>query len=127
MNSNYPQYEIESAMQSFELLQRWECIQLYSSEGLLMASSGLPMSPPPKLCYTQDQLLEFSLSLIDTARLLKDVPVKEFVIRSKHHRRLVFRFFDSSHDTMVLAAVLHTQKGYRRAMSTLVKAILNVL
>lgn len=121
MNSNYPQYEIESAMQSFELLQRWECIQLYSSEGLLMASSG--QSP----FYTQDQLLEFSLSLIDTARLLKDVPVKEFVIRSKHHRRLVFRFFDSSHDTMVLAAVLHTQKGYRRAMSTLVKAILNVL
>ena len=121
MNANYAQDEIESAMRSFELRQCWECIQLYSSEGLLMASSG--QSP----FYTQDQLLEFSFSLIDTVRLLKDAPVKEVVIRSAHHRRLGFRFFDSSHDTMILTAVLHTQKGYKRAMSTLVKAIRNVL
>jgi hypothetical protein len=121
MSCKNAQNEIESAMQSFELLQCWECIQLYSSEGLLMASCG--QSP----FYTQDHLLEFSFSLIETVRLLEDAPIKEIVVRSAHHRRLVFRYFNTDQDILILAAVLHTRKGYKRAMTKLIKAILNTI
>ncbi|MBN1780449.1 hypothetical protein JW948_04935 [bacterium] len=118
MTDSTVQAEIETAMQIFKSEDRWECIQLYSADGLLLAGHGL--SP----VYSHDTLLEFNFSLIETLRLLgTDQPVKEIMIQGIDKRRLVFRFFQAWDETVVLAAILHTQKGYRRAMAKLIGLI----
>ena len=90
MTTESVQSAIETTMQTFESEDRWECIQLYSSEGLLLAGHGV--SP----VYGHDQLLEFCFSLIETVRLLgTEQPVKEIIIRGEKKRHLVFRFFES--------------------------------
>ena len=121
MTTESIQTSIEKAMQEFETEDRWECIQLYSSDGLLMAGYGFSH------VYSHDNLLEFSFSLIETAMLLDSEPgVKEIVIRGTEKRRLVFQFFQAWDEIVVLAAVLHTRKGYRRAMARLIKLIRNI-
>jgi len=115
------QTRIEKVMRSFHAENRWECIQLYSADGLLMAGQG--KSP----VYNHDHLLEFSFSLIQTAELLgPSISDKEIVIRGTEKRRLVFQFFEAWGETVVLAAVLNGRKGYRRAMLKLVKLIQNI-
>ncbi|MBN2105428.1 hypothetical protein JW835_15420 [bacterium] len=121
MSMDSVQAAIEKTMRIFESEDRWECVRLFSSEGLLMAGHGL--SP----VYGHDQLLEFSFSLIETVKLLgSEQPVKEIVIQGKNRRRLVFHFFESWGEPAVLAAVLHGRKGYKRAMTKLMKLIQNI-
>lgn len=121
MTTESVQTHIENAMQGFEKENRWECIQLYSSDGLLMAGHGF--SP----VYGHDNLLEFNFSLIETIQLLgTEQPVKEIIIHGVERRRLVFQFFETIDDTVVLTAVLHGRKGYRRAMAKLIKLIQNI-
>lgn len=116
------QQRIESVMRQFSREDRWECIQLYSADGLLMAAHG--ESP----VYNPDKLLEFSFSLIETVRLLEpDTRVKEIVIRGMQNRKLVFHFFNALDETMILAAVLHTRKGYRRAMDNVIRMIREIV
>lgn len=115
------QIAIEKCMARFGNEDRWECIQLYSSDGLLMAGHGFSK------VYNYDNLLEFSFSLIETINLVDSkIPVKEIVVRGTEHRRLVFRFFTAWDETCILAAVIQGRKGYSRAMTELIKLIQNI-
>ena len=112
------QDRIEAVMKRFEDEARWEYTVLFSSEGLPLASHGKPTR------YNEENLLEFAFSLIDAVRLLGDQPgVKELWIRGREGRNLVFRYFDAWGDPMILAAVVTGRKGYRKAMSDLVRHI----
>jgi len=112
------QEKIESIMQVSQQEGRWESIYLFSSEGLLLAGSSGSRD------HSQDRLLEFAFSLIETTALLeKDLPVKEVTIRSKTRAYMVFRYFHAWDDALILAAVVRGRKGYKRAMSGLMKYI----
>lgn len=110
---------IEEAMSRFGLEEeRWESMALFSSDGLPMASCG--ESP----AYSREELLEFSFSLMETVDLLKSNDgLEEIVIRSRHKRLLVFRYFQAWDDTLILAAVLPGKKAYRRAVGRVIKKI----
>ena len=112
------QARIESIMKDYLKEERWESIFLFSSEGLLMAHSGISQ------IYNEEKLLEFSFSLIDTVKLLgSDSPIKEIIIRGKERKILIFRYFHALEDDLVIAAVVSGKKGYRRALSKLIKLI----
>jgi hypothetical protein len=112
------QHLIEADMQRYEKEGRWECAFLFSSEGLLLAKSGLSNS------YSEDRLLEFAFSLIQTVRLLEDRPaVKEVQIYGGERKKLVFRYFEAWGEFMILAAVVSDKKGHRRALADVVRQI----
>ena len=115
------QEKIESVMQTSHQEERWESIILFSSEGLLLASWGSSED------LTQDRLLEFAFSLIETTHLLEEnMAVKEINIRSQGRRMMVFRYFQAWEEALILAAVVHGRKGYKRAMSRLIRHIQEV-
>ncbi|HEX9933974.1 MAG TPA: hypothetical protein VGB38_02155, partial [bacterium] len=65
------QNRIEASMKRFRTEGRWECVFLFSSEGLLLAKNGTSEG------FGEEALLEFAFSLIQTVRLLGDgQPVK---------------------------------------------------
>lgn len=112
------QAKIEAAMKVFGEGVRWESVFLFSSEGLIMARWGMSED------YGEENLLEFSFSLSDLVKLLKDdLPVKEIIIKGIHHKQLVFRYFQAWDNQMVIAAVVSGRKGYRRALGKLIKTI----
>jgi len=112
------QVRIESIMKDYVEEERWKSIFLFSSEGLLMASYGISQ------IYNEEKLLEFSFSLIDTVKLLGNEPsVKEIIIRGKEKKILIFRYFHALEDDLVIAAVISGKKGYRRALSKVIKLI----
>ena len=115
------QEKIESVMQTSHQEERWESISLFSSEGLLLASWGGSED------VTQDSLLEFAFSLIETTHLLEEnMTVKEINIRSQGRRRMVFSYFQAWEEALILAAVVQGRKGYKRAMGKLIKHIQSV-
>ena len=111
------QAEIERAMSRYSEGHRWESISLFSSEGLLMANHG--NSP----YYGQDNLLEFSFSLIETVKLLQSRDVQEIIVKGREHRTLVFRYFEAWGETFIIAAVIKGREWYRRAMNQLILKI----
>lgn len=112
------QSKIEAVMKRFHEEERWESIFLFSPEGLLMASQRTAT------VYDEENLLEFAFSLIDAVRLLgDDLPVKEIVARGRNGKILVFRYFHAWEDELILAAVVSGKKGYKRALTRLVKLI----
>jgi len=105
-------------MQASQHEERWDCIYLFSSEGLLLAGSSGSGD------HSRDSLLEFAFSLIETTALLEnDLPVKEITIRSKTRATMIFRTFRAWDDDLILAAVVRGRKGYKRALSRLMKYI----
>lgn len=101
--------------------RRWESIVLFSTDGLVMASSGESAPYPP------DTLLEFSISLLETVRLLDTKrPFDEIIISAAGNRRLVFRYFEAWGEPMILAAVVTGRKGFKRALTRLVKHIASI-
>ncbi len=116
------QKKIEALMKRYREEGRWESIALFSSEGLLMAGEGQSGT------YQEDQLLEFSFSLIELAsRFRSGVPVCEITVSGEGGTRLVFQYFDAGNEQLVLAAVHRGRRGYRRAMQGLVKQIHSIL
>lgn len=114
------QYRLEALMKEFSAEGRWECIFLFSSEGLLMAKSG------ESVPYGEENLLEFSFSMIQTMSLLgESVPVKEVWIRGRERKAMVFRYFAAWGESMVLAAVVSGRKGYRKALNEIIRQIQN--
>jgi len=114
------QGQIESVMKRFEAEGRWECIFLFSPEGLPMATSGTSD------LYREENLLEFAFSLISTMKMLGGKPpVKDVWIRVQDRKSLVFRYFDAWGEPLILAAVVSGRKGYRHALNKLVKQIQN--
>ena len=112
------QTRIESIMKNYVDEERCESVFLFSSEGLLMASYGISQ------IYNEEKLLEFSFSLIDIVKLFgNEPPVKEIIIRGKEKKILIFRYFHALEDDLVIAAVVSGKKGYRRALSKLIKLI----
>jgi len=112
------QSKIEATMKRFHEEERWESIFLFSPEGLLMASQRTATA------YDEENLLEFAFSLIDAVRLLgDDLLVKEITARGRNGKILVFRYFHAWEDEFILAAVVSGKKGYRRALTRLVKLI----
>jgi hypothetical protein len=112
------QHRIETFMKQYVEEGRWECILLFSSDGLLMAKSGTSG------IYGEDQLLEFAFSLVRAVNLLGgDLPVREILIRGQEHKILVFRYFKAWDEYMVLAVVVPGKKGYRKALTDVVKQI----
>lgn len=112
------QTKIEAAMQKIGEGVRWESVFLFSSEGLLMARSGMSED------YCEENLLEFSFSLSGLVKLLKDdLPINEIIVRGIHHKQLVFRYFQAWDHQMIIAAVVSGKRGYRRALGKLMKTI----
>ncbi|MCJ7811880.1 hypothetical protein MUP95_00985 [bacterium] len=112
------QSKIEMAMKECGEGERWESIFLFSSEGLLMAHSGISSD------YSEESLLEFAFSLNDLVKLLRnDLSVKEIIINGIHKKKLVFRYFYAWSNQVVIAAVISGRKGYRRALGRLIKWI----
>lgn len=116
------QADIERAMHEFGLTEkRWEYIVLFSGDGLVMASSG--ESP----LYPSDMLLEFSFSLLETVKLLNTAtPFPEIIIAAAGHKTLVFRYFEAWDEPMILAAVVSGRKGFKRALTRLIKRIASI-
>jgi len=112
------QVRIESIMKNYVEEGRWESIFLFSSEGFLMANYGISQ------IYNEEKLLEFSFSLIDTVKLLGDEPpAKEIIIRGKEKKILIFRYFRALEDDLIIAAIISGKKGYKRALSKVIKLI----
>lgn len=112
------QSAIEARMKQFTDEHRWESIFLFSPEGLLMASHG------SSEIYKEENLLEFSFTLIEAVNLIdKNLPNREIIIRGKDRRILVFRYFEVWGAQYILAAVASSKKGYRRALGRLIKSI----
>ncbi len=112
------QSKIEKAMKECGEGERWESIFLFSSEGLLMAHSGVSSD------YSEENLLEFIFSLNDLVRLIKNNhSVKEIVISGINKRKIVFQYFDVWDNQVVIALVISGKKGYRRALGRLMKRI----
>ncbi len=112
------QVRIESIMKNYVEEGRWESIFLFSSEGFLMAKYGISQ------IYNEEKLLEFSFSLIDTVKLLgNEPPVKEIIIRGKEKKILIFRYFHALEDDLIIAAIISGKKGYKRALSKVIKLI----
>ena len=108
-------------MQASHQEERWESIFLFSSEGLLLASWGSSED------LTQDRLLEFAFSLIETTHLVEEnLPVKDITIQSRGRRHMVFRFFTACDESFILAAVIQGRKGYKRAIGKLIRHIEDV-
>jgi hypothetical protein len=117
-SSEWIQGKIETVMESFGKEERWEKIILLSSEGFPMASWGNSSA------YSEENLLEFAFSLVDAVKLLsKEMPAKDVYIRGQERKILVFRYFDSWGEQLILSAVISGRKGYRRALGRLVKLI----
>jgi hypothetical protein len=115
------QARIEAAMDTYQEGDRWECVVLFSSEGLAMARHGKFQSP------TEDELLQFGFSLVNAVGLLgEDVPVKEVILRGEEHRQLSFHFFKAWGESVILAAVTAKKRGYRRAVAKLIHYIQHI-
>jgi hypothetical protein len=112
------QHLIEAALQRYEKEGRWDCAYLFSSEGLLLAKCGASDY------YGEDRLLEFAFSLIQTVRLLGDEPLsREVQIRGGEPKAMVFRYFEAWNEFMILAVVVSDKKGYKRALSDVIRQI----
>lgn len=112
------QTRIEEAMKDSFREERWESIFLFSGDGLLMAGQG---SSPD---YYEEKLLEFSFSLMEgLKRLDRHIPMMEIRLKGKRGRTLVFRYFEAWGEELVLAAVVSGRKGYKRALSGLIRLI----
>jgi len=112
-----PQEAIEASMDHFREESRWEAIYLYSSEGLPLAASG------HSAIYSEDTLLEFVFSMMGTVELLEGEPIQEMTIRGSEGRRMVFRYLTAWDEPAVLVAVAYARKGFRRAMTQLIRLI----
>lgn len=110
------QNEIIAAMEAYK--ERWESIFLFSSEGFLLAQQGTSGE------YGEENLLEFSCSLIESAKLVENkLSVEEITVRGLNGRMLVFFCFNAWNEKMVLAVVASFRSRYRRALRRLVKHI----
>jgi hypothetical protein len=115
------QETIERAMRSFGEKGRWECMYLFSSEGLLMAREGKSET------YNEENLLEFAFSQFETVQLLGgNIPTKEITIRGRERKMLVFQYIEAWEVNMILVAVVSRKRGYRRAMNKVIRQIQNI-
>jgi hypothetical protein len=115
------QARIEAAMDTYKEGDRWECVVLFSSEGLAMARHGTLQAP------TEDELLQFGFSLVNAVGLLGEgAPVKEVILRGDEHRLLSFHFFKAWGEPVILAAVTAKKRGYRRAVAKLIYYIQHI-
>jgi len=112
------QARIEAAMDTYQEGDRWESIVLFSSEGLPMASQGRTAEIP------EGDLLQLAFSLLNAVRLLGDgAPVKEAVLHGGGNRILSFHFFEAWGEPVILAAIMTSKRGYRRALMKLIHNI----
>lgn len=116
-NAISPQEAIEEAMARFCDESRWEAIYLFSSEGLPLATSG------HSELYSEDRLLEFVFTLMGTVELLDGEPIQEMSISGSEGRRMIFRYLTAWDEPAVLVAVAYARKGFRRAMTQLIRLI----
>jgi hypothetical protein len=115
------QARIEAAMDTYQEGDRWESIVLFSSEGLPMASQG------PKDAYGEGDLLQFAFSLIEAVRLLGEgASEREVLIRGDQGKILSFHYFKAWNEPVILAVVASSKRGYRRAVSKLIRYIQDI-
>lgn len=121
MNAFSVQEKIEQAMSRLGQNNRWESMILFTHDGLPMAQIGHSTQ------YPEDKLLECAMMLLGTLEAVASQPVRECVIRGEGPHRLVFRLFEAGGETLILAIVGSSTKGYFRAMNQVVHAIEQIL
>lgn len=118
-----PQRAIEEKMRAIIALGNCESTHLFSEEGLPIAQATAPNIEQVE----QDQIAEMAILLQDVRRMSSVMggisQLREIVIEGTNRRKIVFRFFESFGQPVVLAMVVPPNTAYRQRTNELEKLI----
>lgn len=110
------QQQIETQMEILSNGKRWEYMVLFSSEGLPLASFGIPK------IYSEDELLEFSFQLLKTLPLIKEYHrIQRIRIEVQGGMLLVFHFFEGLEDQLILAVVVRKSIPWKQRINQMIR------
>jgi len=116
-----PQEIIESFMNEVVGLGNYEMAFLYSEEGLPMAEVRGQETIP------EDRLVEMSMIFQEVMKMADVMggitEIREIVLEGSNRRKLIFRFFESFDQNLILALVIPPKKTYRGLTNKLMRLI----
>jgi hypothetical protein len=119
--SESPQQKIEEFMSDVINRGNYEMVCLFSHEGLPIAEAkGTGI-------VSEDRLIELSIlfkQIVQMADVMGGISqLREIVIEGNNRRKIVFRFFESFNQLMILALVVPPKKSYLGLTNKLMKLI----
>jgi hypothetical protein len=120
-----PQSAIEKAMQEILHNGVYEAVYLFSNEGLPLALAAPSTTNGDPA--TADRIAELAILFHDVRRMAMSMgditSLREVNIEGVNRRKIVFRFFKAFEQDVVLAAVVPSNKAYRKVTNELEKLI----